>query len=1151
MPGDLVPGSGPRGSRSYQGGGGGTNFNAYQGGGTIPAVITIGRKKKPGGLTGLMNTVGLGGPGHWLAHEAGRTIQNISDMATGLPAGVEQMGVGFYHDPVGEAKLIARQTGQSYKETFTHPFRDPGYTGANLLALIPGIGGVAGRALEAGRLVEGAGALAPKLTASIDALKAANEGMTDYQAAVKLGRGASYTRAFRDVAQGAEEPRYEPQSVGHQLIQTLLHGTPKEERLLTTSGGSALDTLLGTTAGTVMHGWVYSRNPVIRSAQKLVDQAHNTFPDTTESPIWHLLGKPILGSQARRINKASAALGRIERSSERQLGSLFAKKWGKVGDEMHMAARIVAEGYHPQELIDMHQKFLDSGSLSPKMVQETQRRIPIIQAAAKRLTTATHTLDDGREVPVSVAKPGEEELQKYIDEARVLSNKRTLSARFVGLLDEESHFGREGGPLNFVRYGEVPERLSRLLAAKSAREALLGRPDISPETRAKNTQRLGVLNDRIRRAKGELKTAEIQTLPGVDPAHLTQINILRGITDKGGKLTPEQSDRLQQLMATLPTEHGNPIVGPAMEDLVRKAGLFRVPYELEKGPLRSFGAGAYRAPWKGGKKGPPGSFTHPFRAGILQHGGGDLNMAKLLAESYTEAHRYIAFVNNRNRILLGGHKTPESIPPQYRVLMATNDFVKRLPAEKAEAFAMGEHDPRDIVGVAKQYEGIRQYTFPGEQAVFKWKNYTKDRIDQLLHGTSGKFHEIPGYVWVDKRTLGGLDKPNPLLSLMASPIARGAIHTLDAVNNATKIAVLYLKPAYAIPNMLGNIALNLVQQGFLAPVNLAKSVLTWRALPRDTQASIKGIMGEGFAETQMKPSGFSGGITHAGNWLAGKYGGIVDDPFRRASFLHEARIDGFVTREQLHRLTTNEAYADQFHAIANRANDEIIQYEALSPGEQAILRRLIFFYPWVKGSTRYALQSVKEHPVSVGAQGQAGQQGNKMIEEVFGKLPSYAEGLIPYGPERHGLLPVGNPASMAIYQEPADILKAAAGLFQHDPGGIQNIFGNFAPGDAALIAGLSLGKVSSIPHPSGWSPLHVMANEFYGANPLRLLYEANTGGPTRSNALYPDNSMLDAWLRWGLFGGLAKRTYNLDKSHMISWREHHPPKYVGGGLGGD
>jgi hypothetical protein len=1151
MPGRLTSVSGPGGLNRYTGGGGtsGSDFSRYQGGGSVPNVITIGRKKKPGGLTGLLNTVGLGGPGHWLAHEAGRTIQNISDMATGLPAGVEQMGVGFYHDPIGEAKLIARQTGESYKETFTHPFRDPGYSAANLLGLIPGVGGVAGRALEAGRLVEGAGALAPKLSAGIDALRAANPEMSAYEAANKLGRGASFTRAFRDVSQGAEAPRFEPQPVGHQLIQTLLHGTPKEERLLTTEGAPVLDTLLGTTAGSVMHGWWYSRNPVIRSAQKLVDQAHNTFPDTTESAIWHLLGKPILGSQARRINKASAALGRIERSSERKLGDLFQKKWGNVGDATHMAARIVAEGYHPQELIDMHQKFLDSGALSPKMVQETQKRIPIIQAAAEKLTTETHTLEDGRQVPVSVAKPGEEELQKYIDEARTLSNKRTTAARHTGLLDEESHFGRAGGPLNFVRYGEVPERLSRLLAQRSAREAMLGRADISPETRARNEARMRVLNDRIERAKGNLTTAEIQTLPGVDPAHLAQINILRGITDKGGSLTPEQSDRLQQLMATLPTEHGNPIVGPAMEDLVRKAGLFRVPYEVEKGPLSSFGAGAYRAPWKGGKKGPPSTFTHPFRAGILQHGGGDLNMAKLLAESYTEAHRYIAFVNNRNRILLGGHKTPESIPPQYRVLMATNDFVKRLPAEKAEAFATGEHDPRDIVGIAKQYEGIRAYTFPGEERVLAAKNYTKERINQLLHGTSGKFHEVPGYVWVDKRTLGGLDKPNPLLSVMANPIAKGVIHTLDAVNNATKMAVLYLKPAYAIPNMLGNIALNLVQQGFLAPVNLAKSVITWRALPRDTQGAIRGIMGEGFSET-LKPSGFSGRVTHAGNWLAGKYGTIVDDPFRRASFLHEARIDGFVTREQLHRLTTDERYAEQFHNIANRANDEIIQYEALGPGEQAILRRLIFFYPWVKGSTRYALQSVKEHPVAVGAQGQAGQAGNKMIEEVFGKLPSYAEGLIPYGPERHGLLPVGNPASMAIYQEPADILKAAAGIFQHDPGGIQNIFGNFAPGDAALIAGLSLGRVSSIPHPSGWSPLHTMANEFYGANPLKLLYEANTGGPARSNSLYPDNSLLDAWLRWGLLGGLAKRTYNLDKSHMVSWREHHPPRFTGGGLGG-
>ena len=31
------------------------------------------------------------------------------------------------------------------------------------------------------------------------------------------------------------------------------------------------------------------------------------------------------------------------------------------------------------------------------------------------------------------------------------------------------------------------------------------------------------------------------------------------------------------------------------------------------------------------------------------------------------------------------------------------------------------------------------------------------------------------------------------------------------------MAVLYLKPAYAIPNLFGNVAFNLMHQGFAAP----------------------------------------------------------------------------------------------------------------------------------------------------------------------------------------------------------------------------------------------------------------------------------------------------------------------------------------------
>jgi hypothetical protein len=121
-------------------------------------------------------------------------------MATGIPAGIEQMGVGFYHDPIGEAKLIGEQTLHSYGETIHHPFRDPGYSAANFLGLIPGVGGLVGKALEAGRLVEGAGMIARKLTEAADA-KGGN-GDERLRGVQQAGRGASYAERCRTSRRG-------------------------------------------------------------------------------------------------------------------------------------------------------------------------------------------------------------------------------------------------------------------------------------------------------------------------------------------------------------------------------------------------------------------------------------------------------------------------------------------------------------------------------------------------------------------------------------------------------------------------------------------------------------------------------------------------------------------------------------------------------------------------------------------------------------------------------------------------------------------------------------------------------------------------------------------------------------------------------------
>ena len=62
------------------------------------------------------------------------------------------------------------------------------------------------------------------------------------------------------------------------------------------------------------------------------------------------------------------------------------------------------------------------------------------------------------------------------------------------------------------------------------------------------------------------------------------------------------------------------------------------------------------------------------------------------------------------------------------------------------------------------------------------------------------------------------------------------------------MAVLYLKPAYAIPNLFGNVAFNLMHQGFAAPATSSTRPGSTR-LGRRLTARVDAVMGEGIARS--------------------------------------------------------------------------------------------------------------------------------------------------------------------------------------------------------------------------------------------------------------------------------------------------------------
>jgi hypothetical protein len=1027
-----------------------------------------------------------------VVQEAQRFNEDIANQFIWSLPGIYHLGGGIAHHPIPTIENFGKGLERSL--TPSQIWQHPGNALSTAL-LGTGLGfGTVGRVGELGRLGVSGGALRGSLADAIAAARAADPSLeTNLAAAKSIGRGPEYTRAMKLGAGGRE---LGPKSVGRQAFATALRGLPPRERILQTP------------SGTPVHGWWFSKNLGIQSAQMAVDKLHDWFPDSAPLLIRAAL-PPLWRSQASRIKSASMAASMTANKEATALGAAFAKKWAGVQDVAHMAARMVLEGTLPKDLLQFHKDMLAEGKLSPKDTAATQARIPLIQEAAKMLTTKTHDITDETgavfKEKVPVVKTEHADLQKFVDEARDISNKRTLASRFAGILDKENSYNRTLAVRNYVKHRQLVESTTRL-KRRIARHEALGNRDV------------------VKRLQERLSAAEGQTM-----------------LKFGGAKTPGQ-------------EYGGVLQGDMAQQLVEKAGLAYVPYKFieNRGP-DAYGTLGFKRAVRLVRKAPPASFTHHFEAQVLKAGGGETNISQLLAASYTEAARYLHLKANYDRIVKTAQATPEGIPVGHRILVALdpkNKFIPTLKGASERAMQPFSEDltAEDHAAAVQQYDHARSHLFPAISETLHNVLGNNELVNRLIHGTDPKqFTPVKGYGWVDDRTLGGMDKTNPL----ATPIAERAstrliAQTFDAVNNAERFAILYLKPAYAVPNMLGNVGFNLIQQGFLQPATLAKSALLNFWLDPESRALINHGM-EGGIYTSLEGKGVASGIRAATEKFSKAYGSFVDAPFRVASFLHEAGDAGFTSAAEIHQLLTDDAFQGVREDIFSRANDEIVNYERLGPGEQAILRRLVFFYPWIKGSTRYFSQMFKNHPTAAGLIGSSGQVGQQWVHNVLGDLPSYLEGVIPYsGGYGTGQAMIGNPSSLSPFGTPANLLEMTNQLLAKNPNQSLNALQTLAPVYSSALALASLGKLTTTKHPTGENIFKTAGRELVGSQPLTTLWRGITNQAPYPGSVYGQMTPNEALLRYFLLGGLGQRPLNVNEANYKAWLEQNPPKYSGG-----
>lgn len=314
-----------------------------------------------------------------------------------------------------------------------------------------------------------------------------------------------------------------------------------------------------------------------------------------------------------------------------------------------------------------------------------------------------------------------------------------------------------------------------------------------------------------------------------------------------------------------------------------------------------------------------------------------------------------------------------------------------------------------------------------------------DAIVPKVKGTKGRAINQYRKIRQELRETRAMDRAQPH-HMMDAPGGRGfigpvgahvgaaAMQSLRELTDGVRAGTIYLRPAYLPNNWAGNLFMNMVHQGFLAPVNLAKSVYMHRQL---NARQLRGIR----AATGQTPIGALHGtgrgyIRALTDPVAHAMGRVADQPFRDASFLHEARRRGYRKLSDVKALITKADNGDtaalqEMADIGRKAQEEIVKFAQLNPAEQAVARQVFFVYNWMKGATRYAGRFPLQHPIQTSVLNAGAQIGNADVQRGVGGLPPYLVGSIPVG---HGKL--SNPFALNPLGTAVQVGRAAQGTLK-------------------------------------------------------------------------------------------------------------------------
>ncbi len=317
------------------------------------------------------------------------------------------------------------------------------------------------------------------------------------------------------------------------------------------------------------------------------------------------------------------------------------------------------------------------------------------------------------------------------------------------------------------------------------------------------------------------------------------------------------------------------------------------------------------------------------------------------------------------------------------------------------------------------------------------------------------------------------------LSKTLSP-GNAAGRAMDTMNRAAIIGMLFLKPAYISANLLGQ-AMFMLADHSLNPASIYNSVhlqnevlrgernAFFRATPdakadefRSTYArQVRLGMGSeaGGLISSIKVKGSGGLLANAHTKMAKVFSSFLDTPWRDNAFFHEASRQGFNTADRIHELLNAGAdtpLAAQRTDIFRRANRNLVDYSRMTETEINVVKRIVFFYPWMKGATIYGGRFAAEHPAQLLALSTQSEKTKEMTDKSLGMLPSFLQGVTKVG-ERNvpglGLLPtVTNPQAISTLGTAGEALQMAKGLWTGRTKQSDLLANTLTPAASAILA---------------------------------------------------------------------------------------------------